>query len=122
MGVGYPMATAILDILDPDVWPVIDQWAVQTVSEPSRTALYGPLGSGSAPQPTRRTLGIWQLKVKTLGSGLHPSARCRSYEGIHARRNAALMDGRPLPTTPSVTAPSGCKLPAPSCSRPNGAA
>jgi hypothetical protein len=30
-GVGYPMATAILDILDPDVWPVIDQWAVQTV-------------------------------------------------------------------------------------------
>ena len=31
MGVGYPMATAILDILDPDVWPVIDQWAVQTV-------------------------------------------------------------------------------------------
>lgn len=30
-GVGYPMATAILDILDPDVWPVIDRWAVQTV-------------------------------------------------------------------------------------------
>lgn len=30
-GIGYPMATAILDILDPDVWPVIDHWAVQTV-------------------------------------------------------------------------------------------
>lgn len=30
-GVGYPMATAILDILDPCVWPVIDQWAVMTV-------------------------------------------------------------------------------------------
>lgn len=30
-GVGYPMASAILDILDPDVWPVIDKWAVQTV-------------------------------------------------------------------------------------------
>ena len=24
-GVDYPVATAILDILDPDVWPVIDQ-------------------------------------------------------------------------------------------------
>lgn len=30
-GVGYPMATAILDILDPDVWPVVDKWAVRTV-------------------------------------------------------------------------------------------
>jgi hypothetical protein len=30
-GVGYPMASAILDILDPEVWPVIDRWAVQTV-------------------------------------------------------------------------------------------
>jgi hypothetical protein len=30
-GVGYPVATAILDILDPDVWPVIDKWAATTV-------------------------------------------------------------------------------------------
>src|SRR6266849_5387159 len=30
-GVGYPMATAILDILDPGVWPVMDRWAVITV-------------------------------------------------------------------------------------------
>lgn len=30
-GVGYPMASAILDILDPEVWPVIDRWAVRTV-------------------------------------------------------------------------------------------
>jgi hypothetical protein len=30
-GVGYPIASAILDILDPEVWPVIDKWAVQTV-------------------------------------------------------------------------------------------
>lgn len=29
-GVLYPMATAILDILDPDVWPVIDKWAART--------------------------------------------------------------------------------------------
>lgn len=33
-GVGYPMATAILDILDPSVWPVMDRWAVQAVFEP----------------------------------------------------------------------------------------
>jgi hypothetical protein len=30
-GVRYPMATAILDILDPSVWPVIDKWAAKTV-------------------------------------------------------------------------------------------
>lgn len=30
-GVEYPMATAILDILDPHVWPVLDQWAAKTV-------------------------------------------------------------------------------------------
>lgn len=33
-GVGYPMATAILDILDPGVWPVMDRWAVLTVFGP----------------------------------------------------------------------------------------
>jgi hypothetical protein len=46
-GVGYPMATAILDILDPEVWPVIDHWAVQTV--------FGPQPDGT-PWPPRR----WQ--------------------------------------------------------------
>lgn len=30
-GVGYPVASAILDILDPDIWPVIDKWAAKTV-------------------------------------------------------------------------------------------
>jgi hypothetical protein len=30
-GVGYPMATAIPDILDPGVWPVMDRWAVVAV-------------------------------------------------------------------------------------------
>ena len=30
-GVEYPMATAILDLLDPDVWPVLDKWASMTV-------------------------------------------------------------------------------------------
>jgi hypothetical protein len=30
-GVEYPMATAILDILDPDMWPVLDKWAAMTV-------------------------------------------------------------------------------------------
>jgi hypothetical protein len=30
-GVDYPMATAVLCVLDPDVWPVMDRWAVLTV-------------------------------------------------------------------------------------------
>jgi hypothetical protein len=36
-GVGYPLATAILAVLDPEVWPVMDRWAVMTVfgSQPS---------------------------------------------------------------------------------------
>lgn len=37
-GVSYPMASAILDILDPNAWPVIDRWAARTVfgNVPSR--------------------------------------------------------------------------------------
>jgi hypothetical protein len=46
-GVGYPMASAILDILDPQVWPVIDRWAVQTV--------FGTQPSGAPWRP-----GDWQ--------------------------------------------------------------
>jgi hypothetical protein len=66
-GVGYPMATAILDILDPDVWPVIDQWAVRTVfgTQPDATAW-----------PTRQ----WQCddgREKLPGGG-HLAARWRS--------------------------------------------
>ena len=30
-GVGYPMATAILSVLLPTTFPVMDRWAVQTV-------------------------------------------------------------------------------------------
>jgi hypothetical protein len=30
-GVGYPLASAVLDILDPDVWPVIDIFGARTV-------------------------------------------------------------------------------------------
>ncbi len=30
-GVSYPMATALLCVLDPTVWPVMDRWAVQSV-------------------------------------------------------------------------------------------
>jgi len=30
-GVGYPVATAILCVLDPTVWPVMDKWSARTV-------------------------------------------------------------------------------------------
>jgi hypothetical protein len=46
-GVGYPMATAILAILEPFVWPVIDRWATLTV--------FGP-GSADGARPNRH----WQ--------------------------------------------------------------
>lgn len=31
-GVGYPVASAILCVLDSEVWPVIDKWSIETVS------------------------------------------------------------------------------------------
>jgi hypothetical protein len=34
-GIDYPMASAILAILDPEVWPVLDRWACLTVFGPS---------------------------------------------------------------------------------------
>ena len=45
-GVGYPVATAILGLLKPKVFPVMDKWAVQTI-----------FGSGES---TKR----WQTKAK----------------------------------------------------------
>lgn len=46
-GVGYPMATAILAILEPTAWPVMDRWATLTI--------FGRNSAGS-PWPNRR----WQ--------------------------------------------------------------
>jgi hypothetical protein len=34
-GVSYPMGTAVLALLDPNVWPVMDKWAVKTIFGPS---------------------------------------------------------------------------------------
>lgn len=48
-GVGFPQATAVLCILNPRVWPVIDRWAVKTI--------FGPHDEGSL-KPR-----IWQRGV-----------------------------------------------------------
>ena len=55
------MATAILNILDPDVWPVIDRWAAETVfgNSPSRYS--------AARYSVRQALG--DRRVKMLGCG-----------------------------------------------------
>jgi hypothetical protein len=53
------MATAILDILDPDVWPVIDGWAAQTV--------FGKSPLATARTGTRRTPGTWRPKGQDAG-------------------------------------------------------
>jgi hypothetical protein len=70
-GVEYPMATAILDILDPDVWPVIDKWAAATVfgKVPSRycAARYAAYAEHLATEGTRcwnAGLSIHELDVK----------------------------------------------------------
>src|SRR5258708_4586718 len=50
-GVGYPMATAILDILDPGVWPVMDRWAVITVCPPPPRPHPSPATPSRHPPP-----------------------------------------------------------------------
>ena len=90
-GVGYPVATAILDILDPDVWPVLDQWAVQTV--------FGFQPDG-APWPLRR----WQCAMAYQAYARHlatEGARCWglgcSIHQLDVKAMRASMPGGTLP-------------------------
>jgi hypothetical protein len=100
-GVGYPMATAILDILDPDVWPVIDKWAVQTVFEPQ------PDGTR---WPTRR----WQCAVAYEAYARHLAIEGAEHWGFHCSIHQldveAMKASRPGGTLPhgriSVSLPS----------------
>jgi hypothetical protein len=63
-GVGYPMATAILDILDPDAWPVMDKWAVETV--------FGTRQDGAPLRPARwqraDAYAVYARHLATAGS------------------------------------------------------
>lgn len=76
-GVEYPMATAILDILDPDVWPVIDRWAAQTVfgKVPSRYsagryAAYARHLAAEGPKCWGADLSIHELDVKAQSASV----------------------------------------------------
>src|SRR5712692_9646955 len=66
-GVGYPMATAILDILDPGVWPVMDRWAVITVFGTRPAATRGLAPGGSTPMRTRHMPGTWLRAAQRRG-------------------------------------------------------
>jgi hypothetical protein len=77
-GVEYPMATTILDILDPDVWPVIDKWAAETVfgKAPSRycAARYMVYTRHLAIEGTRcwdAGLSIHELDVKAQSASMN---------------------------------------------------
>ena len=100
-GVGYPMATAILDILDPDVWPVIDQWAVQTVF-------------GTRPDGTSWPARQWQCAVAYEAYARHLATegakRWGSSHSIHqldVEAMKAYMPGGTLPHgwTPALLPP-----------------
>jgi hypothetical protein len=67
-GVGYPVATAILAVLDPEVWPVMDRWAVMTV--------FGTRPAGT-PLPTAR----WQRAKAYEAYGRHLATVGRSCWG-----------------------------------------
>lgn len=76
-GVGYPMASAILDILDPDVWPVMDKWAAKSVFGiiPSRycAARYTAFARHLATEGARcwgARLSIHELDVKAQSASM----------------------------------------------------
>jgi hypothetical protein len=77
-GVGYPMASAILDVLDPDVWPVMDKWAAKTVFGiiPSRycAARYAAYARHLAAEGARcwgAGLSIHDLDVKAQSASMN---------------------------------------------------
>jgi hypothetical protein len=98
-GVGYPMATAILAILDPEVWPVIDRWSVDTV--------FGFRADGRSQTPR-----LWQRAVAYTAFSCHlgssgprfwPSAKT-----IHDLDQAAMRASMPeRGTTPAGVIPPG---------------
>ena len=72
------MATAILDILDPAVWPVIDKWATTTVfgAVPSRycAALYAAYARHLAtegPKHWGAGLSIHELDMKAQSASMN---------------------------------------------------
>jgi hypothetical protein len=100
-GVGYPMATAILDILDPDVWPVIDQWAVETV--------FGIRPDGTS-WPSRQ----WQCAAAYEAYARHLAAegakRWGSEYSIHQLDVEAMNASRPGGTLPHGWTPASLPL------------
>jgi hypothetical protein len=90
-GVGYPMATAILDILDPGVWPVMDRWAVITVfgTQP-----------GGRPWPGTRWQHATAYKAYARHLVTHGAAAWGSSLSVHELDEEAMRlsrNGRPLP-------------------------
>lgn len=85
-GVGYPMASAILDILDPEVWPVIDRWAVRAVF-------------GTRPNGAAWRLEQWQCAAAYEAYARHLATVGRDCwdqaQSIHQLDVEAMMASRP---------------------------
>ncbi len=106
-GVGYPMASAILCVLEPGVWPVIDKWAVETVF-------------GLAPSGEQLSTGQWQKAVvyaayaehlATVGPRFWPRAST-----IHELDGEAMKASMPgTRTRPAGVIPSGWETAALPC-------
>lgn len=90
-GVGYPVATAILDILDRQVWPVIDKWATQTVF-------------GLQPDGTRWPARRWQRAVAYEAYARHLATEGAEHWGsgftIHQLDVEAMKASKPGGTLP----------------------
>jgi hypothetical protein len=105
-GVGYPMATALLCILDPEVWPVMDRWAVQTV--------FGLHADGS-----QYNAGLWQRSIAYTAYARHLAVTGPDFwpeaATIHALDQAAMKASMPESRAqPAGRLPSGwqrAKLP-----------
>ena len=92
-GVGYPMATAILDILDPCVWPVMDRWAVMTV--------FG-IHPGGQPWPVTRwqRASAYEAYARHLiTSGAAAWGSCLSVHELDVEAMELSRTGRSLPAS-----------------------
>lgn len=91
-GIDYPMASAILAILDPDVWPVLDRWACSTVFGPDAVP-----GKQQLPARLRRKAkyAVYARHLVTQGHRCWPNA-----ETIHDLDQIAMAASMPAGRLP----------------------
>ena len=103
-GVGYPVATAILDILDPNLWPVIDKWAAKTVFGIEivqyTAAIYARYARHLATEGTRHWgvgLSIHELDLRAQSASMKGGSLPAGWRRADPSRPSSHLGGLSLP-------------------------